>query len=163
MISQGYKFLIFTLCGLCSQIASATPCTSDYKTASQYFQSVLGDDAGLERVPSFKGQISTGMNFETENSIKDNGGSVMLEINIKKMGAIVPVPVQVCNEGGKLTARLIMSTAVLQKNGVNTPVKVLNSKIPDQIVMVITRDASKNVVFKSETFPNEPASSVSVR
>jgi hypothetical protein len=151
------------------ETAPPASCTNDYKTASGYFQQVLGEDATLDRIPAFVGKYSVAkLTVSAENRIFENGGTVFLESKLS-MGGIpfgdpIHVPVKICKEGSRLTATLIMSSAVLKNKKGDRSTKGTMVNVEHDIVINISRNpGDRKIVFKSETYPDQPASAVSLK
>lgn len=148
-------------------------CVKDYKTASTYFQAILGEDASIDRIPAFALEVPTKKlgNVLIQNTIKDGGGPIFIEAKISvklaktwvSFGPPMHTSVEVCKKDGKLIAKLNTSTAVIKGPLGDTLVKSSLPEVPDEIVIAVIRNEQKEIVFKSETHPDMPAAAVTVR
>jgi hypothetical protein len=129
------------------------------------FQSVLGADAPIGNIPKFSGSFKTPLgSMKTENEIVQSGDQVFLNTQLAMLSADISSPVRVCREGNRLTATLIMSAAKLKNKAGTSSLKQKFKEVPNEIVIHISRPAdTKQVVFHTETFKNEPATAVTLR
>jgi len=140
----------------------APNCTSNYEKASEFFKAILGADAGIDRIPTFNDTIKAGgLTLPTKNTIVRDGNEAFL--NIVVMGKTISVPTKICNKTGALQAELIMSAAVVKVGpGKTSPLAKEAPGLPASILLSVSRDKARKVVFKNETYPNQAPVSVSL-
>lgn len=145
--------------------APAPECTTNFKEASALFQRALGEDSPIGRIPAFGGSFKAGiLKLESKNEITQSGDQIFLNTRIDMLGTDISSPVRVCREGNRLTATLIMSAAKMKNKLGTKPVQTNFASVPNEIVINISRNAgTQNVVFRTETFPDEPERSVTLR
>ena len=143
----------------------APECSTDFAGASALFQKVLGEDAPIGRIPEFEGAFKTGLGpLQTKNKIIQSGDQVFLNTRLVLLNTDISSPVRICRDGSKLKATLIMSGAMMKNKLGSKPVQSNFKDVPNEIVINISRPAgSNNVVFKTETFGDEPERSVTLK
>ena len=105
---------------------------------------------------AFKSKDST---WETENSIIDGKPIVFLLSKVTLIGGVsIPLNLitKICKTDGKLSAKINMSL-------VKMLMKDKMKDLPEEIVINISRNENKQVVFKSEAYPDQPAAAVTLK